>query len=73
LEKKNSATPYIGAFNYKNNPTKDNIFSTGPLPGDSFVLEYFEPKSAFDKGELEIEHVMHAYKNLFGDEEVKKW
>jgi len=68
---KKSTTPYIGAFNQNNNPPKDNVFSTGPLPGDSFVLEYFEPKSAFGKGELELEHVMHAYRNFFGDEEDK--
>jgi lysyl endopeptidase len=64
-----STTPYIGAFNHKNNPNKNDVFSTGPLPGDTFTLEYFEPKSG--KGELELENVMHAYRNFFGDKEDK--
>jgi len=71
IGRKESSTPYIGAFNNVNNPIKGEVFATGPLPGDSFVLEYFEPKNAKFSGELELEHVMHAYKNIFGDEEVK--
>jgi lysyl endopeptidase len=66
---KNSATPYIGAFNERNNPANGEVFATGPLSGDSFTLEYFEPKSVSGKGELQIENVMHAYRNYFGEEE----
>jgi len=69
LETKNSKTPFIGAFNERNNPSAGEVFATGPLPGDSFTLEYFEPK--LSKGELELETVMHAYRNYFGDEEDK--
>jgi len=34
-------------------------------------MELFEPKVMFGKSELELETVMHAYRNYFGDEEEK--
>lgn len=59
---------FLGAFTALNN--KDDLqMATGPLAGDSFVLEYFEPKDAIAQGELELESVVHAYRNLFGVEE----
>jgi len=70
---KESTTPYIGGFNHRNNlQNKNDVFATGPLPGDSFTLEYFEPKSVAGKGELELDDVMHSYRNLFGDKEEEK-
>jgi len=43
--------------------------ATGPLSGDSFILEYFEPSSVLGQGILELDSVVHAYRNLFGAEE----
>lgn len=58
----------IGAFTTKNNK-QDFAFATGPLHGDVFTLEYFEPKEALSVGEIEIEEVSHAYRNLFNKDE----
>jgi len=66
---KESKTPYIGAFTEKNNPSNGEVFATGPISGDRFTVEYFEPKSVLGKGDFEIENVMHAYRNYFGEEE----
>jgi len=55
---------YIGAFTSENNK-EDGSFATGPLEGDHFILEYFEPKKVIGLGEIEIESVIHAYRPIF--------
>jgi hypothetical protein len=57
---------YIGAFSSANNK-EDGKLTTGPLLGDSFVVEYFEPSAVAGLGEIEIESVVHGYKNVFGE------
>lgn len=53
-----------GAFTSEN--IKDDlVFVTGPLHGDIFTLEYFEPKEALNVGEFEIQEISHAYRDLF--------
>lgn len=59
---------YLGAFTSLNNK-EDLQMATGPITGDSFILEYFEPKEVIRQGILELESVVHAYRNLFGKEE----
>jgi hypothetical protein len=61
---------YLGAFTHVNNK-EDGVFATGPLSGDSFILEYYEPKEVVGQGVLELESVVHGYRNLFGKEEPK--
>jgi hypothetical protein len=55
----------LGAFTYKNN--KDNgEFATGPVPGETCILEYSEPPDAAFPGKVRVSSVVHAYRNLFG-------
>jgi hypothetical protein len=63
---KQSAQRYIGAFTSANNK-EDGIFATGPLLGDSMIVEYYEPSDVVGLGELEIESIVHGYKNVFGE------
>jgi len=56
---------YLGAFTALNNK-EDLQMATGPLAGDSFILEYFEPKEVIGAGVIELESVVHAYRNFFG-------
>jgi hypothetical protein len=55
----------IGAFTTLNNK-EDGVFATRPIEGDSFTVEYFEPTEFAGLGEIEIDGVSHAYRNLFG-------
>jgi len=57
----------LGAFTSVNNK-EDMTFVTGPLSGDSFTLEYFEPKDALNVGQMELEEVSHSYRDLFKDD-----
>lgn len=41
------------------------FFATGPLEGDEFILEYFEPKNLKGIGKIEIESIVHAYRPIF--------
>ncbi len=60
----------IGAFTERNN--KDyGKFATAPVPGDACVLEYYEPASASSPGIIDIQRIVHAYRNLFDRSFVK--
>jgi lysyl endopeptidase len=63
-----SESATLGAFTSENNK-EDGVFATGPLAGDVFTIEYYEPKEVEGQGELEVEKVVHAYKNFFGLQE----
>ena len=55
----------LGAFTARNN--KDHgKFSTGPVKGDTSILEYYEPASVQSRGIIRISRVVHAYRNFFG-------
>ena len=55
----------IGAFTAQNNKTHSR-FSTAPVQGDQITLEYYEPADAAFSGEIQLSHVIHAYRNFFG-------
>lgn len=54
---------HIGAFTSLNNKSW-NGFSTGVIPGESTIIEYFEPAAVAGQGVISIEKVSHAYRNV---------
>jgi hypothetical protein len=62
----------LGAFTDYNNQ-EDGYFATSLVPGDSVIVEYYEPTGVEFHGELNIETVTHAYRDpgnftkAFGD------
>ncbi len=54
----------LGAFTDFNNQA-DGYFATTLLPGDSLVIEYYEPRGVPFPGELNLEMVTHAYRDPF--------
>jgi hypothetical protein len=57
-------TYQIGAFTSLNNQTHGE-FSTAPVKGKTVILEYFEPKSVQGQGVIEINSIVHAYRDMF--------
>jgi PKD repeat protein len=55
-------TKIIGAFSEDNN-SSEGIFATELIPGDSLVLEYYEPDSPGDRPVLEISGVSYVYRD----------
>ncbi len=54
----------IGAFTSDNN--KDHgQFSTQPVKGEVSILEYYEPAEVAGRGVIDIERIVHAYRNMF--------
>ncbi|MBN1952588.1 MAG: choice-of-anchor J domain-containing protein [Bacteroidales bacterium] len=53
----------LGAFTAANNQ-KDGYFAVHPIPGESIIIEYFEPYSAAFEAKLNIEQVVHAYRDI---------
>lgn len=54
----------IGAFTSDNN--KDHgQFSTQPVKGEVSILEYYEPVEVAGRGIIDIERIVHAYRNMF--------
>ncbi len=54
----------IGAFTERNN--KDHgEFATAPVKGDVTIVEYYEPAEVRGRGELAINRIVHAYKDIF--------
>ena len=51
----------LGAFTSLNNQ-EDRYFATYPIPGDSIVIEYYEPANAEFPGELNLWRVTHGYR-----------
>ncbi len=56
-------TTLLGAFTSLNNQP-DFYFATAPIPGDRAVIEYVEPAGSVFNGELHLETVTHAYRNI---------
>lgn len=54
----------IGAFTSFNNK-ESGYLGTSPVLGDDIVIEYFEPSDVDFEGELEIETIAHAYRDIF--------
>jgi hypothetical protein len=42
----------------------DKTYATGPLPGETSILEYYEPASCTEDVRLKIGHVIHDYSGL---------
>ena len=54
----------LGAFTNQNN--KDHqTFATAPTQGDVTIIEYFEPYTVEFHGEIQINRIVHAYKDIF--------
>ncbi len=58
----------LGAFTSINNKNHET-FSTSPTKGDVTILEYFEPSNVEFPGELQINSVVHAYRDIFFNED----
>ena len=54
----------LGAFTSANNKDHET-FSTAPTKGDITIIEYFEPYDVEFYGEISINRVVHAYKDIF--------
>ena len=54
----------LGAFtSINNNP--DASFGTVPVEGQTLTLEYYEPANARGQGRIQINRVVHAYKDFY--------
>ncbi len=53
-----------GAFTDLNNQ-KDNMFATTLIPGESIIIEYYEPAVTEFKGELNLWRVTHGYRGPY--------
>ncbi len=53
-----------GAFTEQNN-NPEHVFSTSLYPGSSVIMEYYEPVSVKDMGEISIATVVHGYRDIF--------
>lgn len=53
----------IGALTWKN-VQEDRMLGCDLLPGETIILEYFEPADADFKGEITIGRVTHGYRSL---------
>ncbi len=61
----------LGSFNIEN-ANEDGGFYTQALPGDEFIVEYYEPARVAGMGILEISQVAHGYKSFLGFEKKNK-
>ena len=53
----------LGSFNIENT-NEDGGFYSQALPGDEFIIEYYEPAAVAGQGTLEISQVAHGYKGF---------
>lgn len=54
----------LGAFTSQNNKA-NNLFSTSPIKGDFAILEYYEPASVAGQGSIQVNSVIHGYRDFF--------
>lgn len=54
----------LGAFTSENNKA-NNLFSTSPIKGEFVVLEYYEPLNVIGQGTIQINSVVHGYRDFF--------
>lgn len=57
-------TQTLGAFTSQNNKA-NNLFSTSPIKGEFAILEYYEPASVLGQGTIQINSVVHGYRDFF--------
>jgi len=57
------ASQVLGAFTSGNNKSY-GTFSTGLIPGQETILEYYEPASVSGQGLLNVSTVVHAYRSI---------
>ncbi len=55
----------LGSFTYENNNSYHS-FATTIIPSSSIILEYYEPKSVEDQGRININKVIHGYRDILG-------
>lgn len=55
----------FGAFTELNN-SEDRQFATTPVPGNTTVLEYYEPSYSTGQGSITVSQVVHGYKDIMG-------
>ncbi len=53
----------MGAFTSLNNQD-DRYFAVSPIPGESIIIEYFEPAGVKFPGELNLWRVTHGYRDI---------
>ncbi len=53
-----------GAYTSKNN-NQYYSFANAPIPGSSIVLEYYEPSTVVGQGRININKVIHGYRDTF--------
>ncbi len=54
----------LGAFSSQNNK-EHGKFATAPVPGESCVLEYYEPSDVSFPGEILVGLIVHGYRDVF--------
>ncbi len=57
-------TNWIGGFNHHNNSDGGN-YATSLVFDDAIILEYYEPAKKLGQGVIEIEYLVHAYRNVY--------
>ncbi|MFT4681194.1 MAG: lysyl endopeptidase [Flavobacteriales bacterium] len=57
-------TNWIGGFNHTNNNDGGN-YATSLVFDDAIILEYYEPARKAGQGVIEIEYLVHAYRNVY--------
>ena len=57
-------TNWIGGFNHENNHDGGN-YASSLVFDDAIILEYYEPAKRAGEGIIEIEHLVHAYRNVY--------
>ena len=64
------ATMIAGAYTSDNNQS-DMLFSTPLIKGDVIHLEYYEPSNVYGEGIINIEYVIHDYKDILNFSETR--
>jgi len=60
-----------GGYSLDNNQT-DMLFSTPLVKGDLIHLEYFEPNEVYGEGIINIDYVIHDYKDILNFSETRE-
>ena len=61
----------IGAFTKKNNQD-DMLFSSPLIEGDLIYLEYYEPRNVYGEGIINIDYVIHDYKDILNFSQTRE-
>ncbi len=62
---------FIGAFTSKNNQ-ENGSFATELIPGESLILEYFEPATAIGHSHISVSEVAYAYRGISAPSKNKR-